>query len=125
MLSNIYIYIYLCAGLERLLVFQEVGSQVSKQSVHEGGLSDLRIGRLCSREDIAVLISLRGRVGPWTIAGPERMKNSNDITRYLPSCNTVPFVHINNEYNITKEPCVCVCVCVCNVSKNLIHHFCD
>jgi hypothetical protein len=77
------------------------------------GLSDLRIGRLCSREDIAVLISLRSRVDPWAIAGPEGMKNSNDITRYLPSCNTIPFVHINNEYNITKELCVCVCVCVC------------
>ena len=89
----------------------DCGSQVSKQSVHEGGLLELRFGRLYSREDIAVLISVRGRVDPWAIAGPEGMKNCNDITRYLPSCKAVHFLHINNEYNITKS-CVCVCVCV-------------
>ena len=120
MVSNICIYICVCVYIyissyrpgEALSFPGGCVSQVSKQSVHEGGLSDLRTGRLYSREDIVVLISVRGQVDPWAIAGPEGMKNSNDITRYLLFCNTVHFLHLNNEYNITKELCVCLCVCV-------------
>jgi len=74
------------------------GSQISRQSAHEGGNVVSPTHRPTLPQEIfLVLISVRGWVNPRTIVRPEgfmSMKNCNDIignrTRDLPTCSAVP-----------------------------------
>jgi hypothetical protein len=83
------------------------GSQISRQSAHEGGkvVSPTHQSPLPSQEIFLVLISVSGWVNPRAIAWARRImstKNASDIienrTHDLPACSTVP--------QPTAPPCV-------------------
>ena len=108
---------YPCTGLERPLGFQEIVAPRFQNSRYMKAGCLTYAPAAFTPVKILLYWFLLEAESTLGLAGPEGLKNSNDITRYLLWCNTVHYLHVNNEYNITKELCVfeyvCVCVCVC------------